>query len=169
MAPAYSKEQLKRLYNETGLTSYCPNIEVWDEKVSSWICPGKHRWPGYNEWIKRAIEAVEIFGWGNVYTQIVAGTELAQPHGFKNIDEALNSNFQACEFFAKNGVNFISVPWHVNKASALAGQNPPPLDYFVRLTRGLHSIRKEYGLSAVNDDYKHCGNHADTDMERLDD
>ena len=33
MAPAYPKKQLKRIYDQTGVTSYCPNIEVWDENI----------------------------------------------------------------------------------------------------------------------------------------
>ncbi|MDR3280241.1 MAG: hypothetical protein LBT23_07000, partial [Synergistaceae bacterium] len=88
MAPAYSKKQVKRLYDETGLTSYCPNIEVWDEEKSKWLCPGKNKWVGRQEWINRTIDAVEIFGKGFVCTQVVAGAELASPHGFKSIDEA---------------------------------------------------------------------------------
>ncbi len=168
MAPAYSKSQLKRIYNETGLTSYCPCIEVWDKELFGWICSGKNKWPGRDEWIKRTLDAVEVFGKGNVYTQVIGGVEMAQPYGFKTIDEALESNFQACEFFAKHGVIFLSVVWRPHQSSALAGQKQPSLEYYVRLVKGLHDIRKAYGLSAVNDDYKHCGNHGDSDLERID-
>jgi hypothetical protein len=167
-APAYSKKQLQRLYDNTGLTSYDPNIEVWDEKISQWICPGKHKWPGHKEWIRRTLDAVEIFGKGNVYTQIVAGVELAQPHGFKTVEEALESNFQACEFYAKNGVVFVATLWRPHKASYLGKQPTPPLDYYLKLSQGLYEIRKRYGLSGDLDDYKRCGNHVDTDMERID-
>ncbi len=168
MAPAYNKEQLRRIYNETGITSYCPNVEVWDEEISKRICPGKNRWPGNSEWIRRTLDAVEIFGKGNVYTQVVAGVEMVQPYGFKTADEALESNFQACEFFAKNGVIFLSTVWRPHKNASLGMQPAPPLDYLVRLVRGLHEIRRSYGLTADNDDYKHCGNHADSDLERGD-
>lgn len=168
MAPAYSREQLRRIYQETGLTSYCPNVEVWDEEISKHICPGKNRWPGNAEWIRRTIDAVEIFGKGNVYTQVVAGVEMVQPYGFPTVEEALESNFQACEFFAKHGVVFLSTVWHPHKHASLGERPVPPLDYYVRLVRGLHEIRKSYGLTSDNDDYKHCGNHADSDLERGD-
>jgi len=168
MAPAYSKRQVKRLYDETGLTSYCPNIEVWDEEKSNWLCPGKSRLLGHKEWVKRTLDAVEIFGKGYVYTQVVAGAELAAPYGFKTIEEALESNFQACEFYAKNGVIFLSTIWRPHHASRLGRQQMPPLEYYIRLARGLYQIRREYGLSADNDDYKHCGNHPDSDLERMD-
>ncbi|MDD2496358.1 MAG: hypothetical protein PHE29_14365 [Tissierellia bacterium] len=168
MAPAYKKKDLQRIYNETGVTSYCPNIEIWDEKLFPIMCPGKEKWIGRNEWINRTIAAVEVFGRGKVYTQVVAGVELSRPHGFKTMSEALNSNFEACEFFAKNGVIYLSTIWRPHKSTKLGYQPMPPMEYYIRLTEGLHQIRKEYGLVTTNDNYKHCGNHPDSDQERLD-
>jgi hypothetical protein len=168
MAPAYPKEVLKRIYSETGLTSYCPNIEVWDKKLFQTLCPGKEQWIGYEEWVKRTVDAVEVFGPGKVCTQVVAGAELAWPHGFENVDQALKSNFEGCEFFAKNGVICLSTIWRPHRASRLGYQPMPPLDYYVRLAKGFHEIHKSYGLLSTNDDYKHCGNHPDSDLERMD-
>ena len=168
MAPAYNKKDLQRIYDETGVASYCPNIEIWDEKLFPIICPGKEKWIGRNEWIKRTIDAVEVFGRGKVYTQVVAGVELSRPHGFKTMSEALNSNFEACEFFAKNGVIYLSTIWRPHKSTKLGYQPMPPMEYYIRLTEGLHQIRKAYGLVTTNDNYKHCGNHPDSDQERLD-
>lgn len=168
MAPAYTKAQVRRLWEETGLTSYCPNIEVWDKEKFQWLCPGKSKWIGHDEWVRRTVDAVEIFGKGNVYTQVVAGAELASPGGFASVEEALESNFAACEFFAKNGVIFLSTIWRPHHASRLGAQPMPPLDYYLRLAQGLHQIRREYGLVTKNDDYKHCGNHPDSDLERAD-
>ncbi|KAF0219084.1 MAG: hypothetical protein FD174_2170 [Geobacteraceae bacterium] len=168
LAPAYTKKQVKRLYDETGLSSYCPDIEVWDENLFKWICSGKDKVVGRNEWVKRTIDAVEIFGKGNVYTNFVAGVETAQPHGFKTIDEALKSSFEGCEFFAKHGVVYLSLVWRPWKSSVFAGQKQPPLEYYVRLVKGLREIRRAYGLTSDNDDYKHCGNHGDSDLERID-
>lgn len=167
IAPAYSKRQVKRLYDETGLSSYCPDIEVWDEKLFKWICTGKEKWFGRNYWIQSTLDAVEVFGKGNVYTNFVAGIEFAQPHGFTSIEQALDSNFEAAEFFAKNGVVYLSLVWVPWKSTAFAGQKQPPLDYYVRLVKGLVQIRRSHGLASDNDDFKHCGNHGDSDLERL--
>ncbi|NTW84272.1 MAG: hypothetical protein HGB36_13080 [Chlorobiaceae bacterium] len=167
IAPAYTKKQVKRLHEETGLSSYCPDIEVWDKELFKWICSGKEKWFGRDYWIRSAIDAVEIFGKGNVYTNFVAGVEFAQPHGFKSVDEALESNFEACEFFAKHGVVYLSLVWVPWKGTGLGGQKQPPLEYYVRLVRGLVDIRRHYGLASDNDDFKHCGNHGDSDLERL--
>jgi len=168
IAPAYTKAQVKRLYEETKLSSYCPDIEVWDPELFKWICPGKEKWMGRDYWVQSALDAVEFFGKGNVYTNFVAGAETAQPYGFKTIDEALKSNFEACEYYARNGVIFLSLVFRPWKSTAFAGQKQPPLEYYVRLVDGLHKIRKAYGLKSDNDDFKHCGNHGDSDLERLD-
>ena len=168
MAPAYPKDQLRRIYRETGITSYCPNIEIWDKELFSKLCPGKDRWVGHDEWVRRTVDAVEVFGPGNVYTQVVAGAELAAPDGFSSVEQALDSNFEACDFFARNGVIFLSTIWRPHKASRLGFQPMPPLEYYVRLAKGLYDIRRSYGLSATDDDYKNCGNHPDSDLERLD-
>ncbi len=163
-----SKKQLKRIHSETGLLSYCPDIEVWDKERFSWICPGKEKFVGWDGYVRSMLDAVDIFGPGNVYTNIVAGCEMAEPHGFKTVDEALKSNFEGCEFLAKRGVAMMSLVWVPVKNSLFHGQKQPPLEYYMRLVKGLHDIRVAHGLNVRRDDYKHCGNHADSDLARLD-
>lgn len=166
VATAFSIEQLKRIREETGLTSYCTDIEVWNKELFEWICPGKAKEVGRDEWINRLIGAVEIFGKGNVYTNIVAGVEMAKPHGFKTVDEAVESTLEGAEFLAKHGVVMLSIIWHPRVGSHFYGQQPPPLEYCVRIAKGLNEIRKKYGLTVDCDDYRHCGNHGDTDLAR---
>ncbi len=168
MAPAYPREVLRRIYDETGLTSYCPNIEVWDKRLFGILCPGKEKWIGRDAWIRRTIDAVEIFGKGNVCTQVVAGAELARPYGFETVDQALKSNLEACEFFAREGVICLSTIWRPHRAARLGFQPMPPLEYYIRLAREFHEIRRSYGLRTTDDDYRHCGNHPDSDLERMD-
>ena len=163
-----SKKQLKKLHSETGLLSYCPDIEVWDKNLFSLICPGKEKFIGWNGYVKSMLDAVEIFGEGNVYTNIVAGCEMADPHGFKTMEEALQSNFEGCEYLAKHGVSMMSIVWKPVKGALLYGKKQPPLEYYVRLAQGLHDIRAAYGLEVHSDDFKHCGNHADSDLCRTD-
>lgn len=168
MAPAYPKPVVRRLYEETGLTCYCPNIEVWDRRLFGILCPGKEKWIGHDAWIRRTIDAVEIFGKGNVCTQVVAGAELARPYGFETVDQALKSNLEACQFFAREGVICLTTIWRPHRASRLGFQPMPPLDYYIRLAKEFHEIRRSYGLHTVDDDYRHCGNHPDSDLERMD-
>lgn len=166
MAPAYPLEMVKRIYEETKITSYCPNIEIWDKELFARLCPGKAKWIGRDAWIRRTVDAVEVFGAGKVCTQIVAGAELAKPNGFTDTERALASNLEACDFFSHHGVLFLSTIWRPHRAARLGWQEMPPLEYYVRLALGLREIRASYGLRATNDDYKHCGNHPDADLER---
>lgn len=57
--------------------SYTADLEVLDEKMFEWICPGKAHYVGYNNWKERLYQAVDIFGRGYVNTGIVSGIELA--------------------------------------------------------------------------------------------
>ena len=169
IASAFPREQLLRL-KEAGLTAYNSNIEVWDEKLFQWVCPGKAKYFGRQYWIDCILSAVEIFGQGNVSTQIVAGVELAQPYGFKNTEEALASNLECAEFFARYGV-------HTNFCILLLGegsifyqekQKLPPLEYCVRLAKDFNEIRRKHKLNVGFQDYRRWPNFPDMDLARLD-
>ncbi|MDM8274509.1 hypothetical protein QUW28_03180 [Enorma phocaeensis] len=168
MAPAYPRHLLERIRRETGITSYSADIEVWDRERFRWLCPGKERVVGHDEWVRRTVDAVEVFGRGNVYTQVVAGAELAAPHGFETTGEALASNLAGCEYFAERGVNCLFIVWRPHRRARLGWQPMAPVDYYVRLAQGFHDIRRAHGLICLDDDYKMCGNHPCADLERMD-
>jgi len=164
---AFEKSQLQRLYNETGLMSYTSNIEVLDEKIFSEYCPGKAEWIGYREWKQRLVDAVDVFGPGRVNTGIVAGIELAGPHGFGSEDEALERTLAEAEDLARKGVSTVYIVWSPRPDTPLSGYKNASLDYYIRLARGLHHLRLKYRLPIDHDGYRHCGNHPDTDLSRL--
>ena len=164
---AFTEKQLVRLYTETGLMSYTADIEVLNEKLFNWICPGKAEWIGYKEWKQRLIRAVDIFGPGNVNTGIVGGVELARPHGFTSEDDALKHTLEEAEYLASRGVSTVSMVWVVRPKSYFSDQKNASLDYYVRLARGLQALRLKYNLSLDFDDYRRCGNHPDSDLMRL--
>ncbi len=169
IASAFPREQLLRL-KEVGLSAYRSNIEVWDNKLFEWICPGKAKYFGRQYWIDSILSAVEIFGRGNVSTQLVAGAELAEPYGFKEMDEALASNLEGVEFFARNGVYTTFCILWVDRGSVFyrEKQKLPSLEYYVRLAQGINEIRKKYKLSSDFNDYRRDGFHPDMDLVRLD-
>jgi hypothetical protein len=167
IASAFNEKQLTRLYEQTGLSSYTSDLEVLDERLFNWICPGKAKWVGYREWRDRLIRAVDIFGRGNVGTGIVGGVELAQPEGFTSEAEALKSTLEEAEYLAQRGVTTVYIVWVPRPLSAFHDQRAPSLDYFIRLAQGLQDLRVRYGLSVDFDDYRRCGNHPDSDLARL--
>lgn len=164
---AYNERQLARLYENTGLTSYTSDLEVFTEEKFNWICPGKAKWVGYAGWRDRLIRAVDIFGRGNVGTCIVAGAELAKPHGFASEDDAIAADLEEVEYLAERGVTTVSIVWVPRPGSDFRDQVNPSLDYYIRLAKGLQDIRARYGLGVDFDDYRRCGNHPDSDLARL--
>ena len=167
IATAFTEDQLARIYNETGLQSYTADIEVLDEKIFDWVCPGKAEWIGYQEWKRRLVAAVDIFGRGNVGNGLVGGVELAKPHGFKTEDEALKRTLEEAEGLATAGVTTVFIVWVPRPGSDFKNQKNASLEYYVSLAKGLHQLRVNYGLTVDFDDYRRCGNHPDSDLARL--
>jgi len=168
VASAFSKDQLRRLYDNTGVTTYTTDLECLNEKVFNWVCPGKAEFVGYKEWRQRAIDAVEIFGRGQVNIGLVAGIEMAQPNGFQSEDEALKAVLAEANYIAERGVSFAECVWTTGRFSYFGKQRTPSLEYYVRLAHGLADARRKNGLWIYTDDYRRCGNHPNTDLSRVD-
>ncbi|MFP3040482.1 hypothetical protein LQZ19_01560 [Treponema primitia] len=164
---AYNEKQLRRLYEETGLSGYTSDIEVLDPELFKWICPGKSEWIGFNNWKQRLYTAVDIFGRGNVNSGIVGGVELAQPNGFKNEDEALKHTLEGVEELAQHGVTVVNTVWIPRQGSYFEHLKIPSLDYYVRLAKGIYDITEKYDLTNDTDDFRRCGNHPNSDLLRL--
>ncbi|MDR2054304.1 MAG: hypothetical protein LBQ10_00300 [Desulfovibrio sp.] len=167
ISTAFSREQLRRLYDQTGLATYTADIEVLNKDLFMWICPGKASTFGYDGWMERLYQAVDIFGPGNVNTGIVAGVELARPKGFASEDEAIASDIAEAEKLARRGIAVVSCVWRALKGSVFQRQKPPSLEYYIRLAKGLDNIRRTHGISVDMDNYRRCGNHPDTDLGRI--
>jgi len=164
---AFTRKQLERLYNETGLTSYTTDLEVFDEDKFKWICPGKSAAIPYAEWKRRLYDAVEIFGKGQVNTGTVAGVELATPHGFTSEEEALKKNFEEAEELTAHGVGLKIDVWHVVPGSIFFNQSNPSLDYYVKLTKGFYEIMQKAGIPTYMDSYRKCGMHPNINLDRV--
>ena len=164
---AYNRQQLERLYKETGLMSYTTDIEVLNETAFNKLCPGKAKFIGYQEWKQRLKDAAEIFGKGRVNTGIVTGTELAEGIGFRTEDAAFAATSEEAEELAEAGVGVAITVWQPSPVSILKNAKNPSLEYYVRVTKEYERLRRKYGLSVDYDDYRRCGNHPNTDLARL--
>ncbi|MDR0563552.1 MAG: radical SAM protein [Azoarcus sp.] len=164
---ALKKEQLQRIYDQTGLMSVTMDIEVLDEEQFNFICPGKAKWIGYQEWKRRLYDAVEVFGENRVNTGIVSGTELVAPTRFKSEDEALEIVLKEADDLAAHGVSTVNMIWQPRPNSDFAKAQNGSLEYYVLLAKGLQDIRRKHNLSIDFDDYRRCGNHADSDLARV--
>jgi hypothetical protein len=166
VATAFSERQLRRLHDETILRAYTADLEVLDEEVFNWVCPGKAKHIGYREWKNRLYSAVDIFGPGTVTTGVVSGVETAQPRGFKTEKEALEKCLAETEELARHGVGVAQTIYHAEPGAAFFKQKTASLNYLVAFAEGVDRIARRHGLDYRCDDYRTCGNHPTTDMAR---
>ena len=133
-------EGWKRLH-DTGIGSVQPNIEVWDRELFAWICPGKDKLLGREEWIKRTIRGVDFWGRGLVQPNFVIGVEMAQPHGFKDVSSAVKSTAEGWDFLMGHGVLPRYNQWTIESGSAFANHQRPPLEYFIEIQKAYTELR----------------------------
>jgi hypothetical protein len=145
---ALLKDEVQRL-RDVGVQIYHPNFEIWDKQLFERYCPGKARYIGRDEWVRRILDAASVFGPERVIPNFVAGVEMAPPHGFNSIDEAIVSTAEGLEFFMSRGVSPRFTTWCPEPLSVLGkDQQGAPLEYHVRLLRAYRDIREKYKLPA---------------------
>ena len=142
-------EKCVRLF-EAGVDIHEANIEVWEPHLFKWICPGKEKYVGRDEWIKRVIKSVDAFGIGNVVPVFVQGVEMAQPYGFKEVDAAVESTLNAWDYLMSYGVTPRFDIWALEAGSSLWESQqdfyPPPIEYFLKTTRGAYDLLRKHHL-----------------------
>jgi len=141
-------DDVKR-FRDAGVQIYHPNYEVWDRRLFPIICPGKEDYVGRDEWMKRIVDSAEIFGPSQVIPNFVAGVEMAAPHGFKTVEEALESTGEGLDYFMSQGITPRFTVWCPEPLSVLGkDQGPAPLEYHVGLLGLWRETLLRYGLPA---------------------
>lgn len=144
---AFPKDEVKLLH-DGGFRIYHPNFEIWDPKLFEWICPGKMRYVGRDEWMKRIVDAADVFGPERVIPNFVGGVEMAQPYGYTDVDRAIESTAEGLDFFMSKGIIPRFTTWCPEPTSDLGRQEGPPLEYFIKLLYTWRSIFEQYNLPA---------------------
>jgi hypothetical protein len=128
---AFEKDKAQRLH-DLGLDLLMYDLEVWDPDVFRFVCPGKAQHIGRDEWLRRLLEARDIFGKGRVGSNLVLGAELAQPGGFQDLDKALASWKEAFEWFLSNEIVPMLTIWQPSAGSKFEGaRNTAPVEYLL--------------------------------------
>ncbi|MBI4237765.1 MAG: radical SAM protein [Deltaproteobacteria bacterium] len=137
-----------RRLKAAGYQIYHPNYEVWDDRLFNLLCPGKAQYIGRDLWHRRIVDAADVFGPAHVIPNFVAGVELARPHGFATIEEALRSTGEGLQWFMSRGICPRFTVWCVEPNTALYAANPepPPLEYYVKLLQLYRDTFRQYGL-----------------------
>ncbi|MBI2345290.1 MAG: radical SAM protein [Deltaproteobacteria bacterium] len=140
--PSAQVKQLKK----AGYQIYHPNYEVWDKRIFTWLCPGKDRYIGRDEWHRRILDAAEVFGPTHVIPNFVAGIEMAKPHGFTNVDDAISSTAEGLDFYMAKGICPRFTVWCVEPNTGLAESEPAPLEYYARLLQTYRATFRRHKL-----------------------
>jgi hypothetical protein len=125
------------------------NMEVWDRHLFEWINPGKNHRIGYDEWVKRMLDSVDVLGEGNVRPNFVGGIEMAQPDGFDSVDDAVASTTAGLEVMMSHGVSPRFNQWRREPKSNLVKEHRQPAiptEFYVRLMGNRYELWKKYGL-----------------------
>jgi hypothetical protein len=138
-------DRLQRLV-DAGITSHNANLEVWDERLFKVYSPGKQKYIGYDVWVERLLEAVDILGEGRVSPNMVSGLEMAQPWGFTDVDDAVASATGGFEYLMSHGVIPHLDTWCMEPGTALADQPPIPLDFLIRADIAWYETWRKYKL-----------------------
>ncbi len=144
---AFPKDEV-RLLHGAGYRIYHPNYEIFDEKLFDWICPGKARYVGRENWMHRIVDAADVFGASHVIPNFVGGVEMAQPHGYSEAEEAVASTRRGLDFFMSRGIIPRFTTWCPEPTSDLGRQEGPPLAYFVALLYAWRDVFEHYELPA---------------------
>ncbi|MGI9180670.1 MAG: radical SAM protein [Longimicrobiaceae bacterium] len=147
VAQALPKADVQR-FHDYGIRIYHPNYEVWDKRLFELHCPGKERYVGREEWHRRIFDAAEVFGPRYVIPNFVAGIEMARPHGFATVDEAIASTAEGIDYFMSRGVTPRFTTWCPEPTTPLGKANPggAPLEYHVRLLEVYRETLERHAL-----------------------
>jgi hypothetical protein len=143
---ALHKEEVQRLF-DTGVQIYHPNYEVWDRRLFEILCAGKARYIGWDEWMRRILDAATVFDPANVIPNFVAGVEMSRPDGFDRVTDAIRSTGEGLDFFMSHGISPRFTTWCPEPLSVLGrDQGGAPLEYHVRLLRAYRDTHAKYHL-----------------------
>lgn len=145
---AWEKSEIQK-FKDAGIQIYHPNYEVWDAELFKKICPGKERYIGRDQWIRRILESAEVMGPQNVIPNFVGGVELSKPWGFQTMEEAVASTSEGLDFFMKNGIAPRFTTWCPEPFTTLTTmqeQESPPLEYFCQILTAWKETHERYSL-----------------------
>lgn len=137
---------LQQFFDEDLVDNVCFNLEVWSEPLFAKVCPGKHRYVGYDRWIASLEKAVELWGRGRVYSAMVAGIELEPEHEMDWRQAADLCIAGARDLCSRGIIPIYSLYWPIG------GKNHPDYmdrlrNFFERLNVAYADIRAEHGLT----------------------
>jgi len=94
-------------YRDAGVTSIAFNLEAFDRAAFERVCPGKHRFYGYDRWLDALDEAKDVFGEYKAFCGLVWGLEPAE------------SSMAGNEYLLEGGIGIASNIFHADANSVM--------------------------------------------------
>ncbi|MGH0033640.1 MAG: radical SAM protein [Myxococcota bacterium] len=142
---ALPEESMRRLRDEELVDAVCFNLEVWSEPLFAKVCPGKHRYVGYDAWIEALETAVGLWGRERVYSAMVGGIELAPPLDM-DPGESTELAVRGAEDLCSRGILPIYSLYWPPTGRDLPEQLGELRSYFERLQHGYAAVRRKHDL-----------------------
>jgi len=101
----------------TGISSVAFNLEIWDEKIFSEICPGKTRRVGRERWIQSLKEARDLLKPARALSSFVVGLE------------PMESVLAGINYLSTEGIFPIMSPFIPMVGTEYEGKEPPKIDW----------------------------------------
>lgn len=131
---------------EAGGDGACFNLEIWDREVWRRVCPGKAKFLGRKMWEESLVEAVQVFGTGNVFSALVIGAEMALDEALADPDAALRSNLEGARWLLSHGIHpILSLFWPF-AGTDLEKASGPDLHFLLRLYAAVNEMRTELNM-----------------------
>jgi len=125
-------------YKEAGFKNISHNIEVWDRHLFAALCPGKEkRNGGWQHWVDALERSVDVFGWGNVHSNLVGGLE------------TLDSTLEGIEYLASKGVVAHFSVFRPEVGTPLEGYRSPEASWHYKLVDKATTIFRRYGFNTL--------------------
>lgn len=127
--------QLKEI-RDAGSHFISTNLELGHPDWFKAVCPGKHKNGGWENWVAALEHEVDIFGFGNVRSNLVAGIE------------PMEDTLTAVKNLTDIGVwCFLSTPWVPDAGSILEGHRNPPSEWYWDINVKLADIWQDSELT----------------------
>jgi hypothetical protein len=131
---------------KAGADGACFNLEIWDRSVWQRVCPGKATFLGRQMWEESLVEAVQVFGAGNVFSALVIGAEMALDEDLADPEAALRSNLDGAHWLLSRGIHpILSLFWPF-AGTDLEKAAGPDLHFLLRLFAAVNEMRTELSM-----------------------
>ncbi|MDO8672536.1 MAG: hypothetical protein Q7O66_14060 [Dehalococcoidia bacterium] len=154
------RKDMQRL-KDVGVRAFTSQMEIWDRRLFAEVCPGKAKHRGYDYTLEAYQAAVDVFGAGNVGTNLVAGVGMLAHDGFSTWQEARDSHIEGNNWLIEHGVVPFFTALRIN-AGSIYGDDPanlekyPPTELLLEIALAHHEAMKKVGRYQKMDKFMQC-------------